>query len=46
MWKWMSEWIEEAGPEELWKIVESARKVCPELLDLEGWLNLTRGSNS
>jgi uncharacterized protein YbjT (DUF2867 family) len=46
MWKWMSEWIEEEGPEGLWKLVESARKVCPELLDLESWLKLIRASNS
>jgi uncharacterized protein YbjT (DUF2867 family) len=46
MWKWMVEWIADLGPEGLGDIVESSRKVCPEMLDLESWLKLMRTKNS
>jgi len=40
MWQWMANSME--GPQALWETVESSRKLCPELLDLSSWLEMSR----
>lgn len=39
MWRWMVDWIGEIGPQGLWGQVEVARTLCPDLLDMPGWLH-------
>jgi len=38
MWRWMADWIGENGPNALWKRVETARTLCPGMLDMSSWL--------
>ena len=38
MWEWMKDWIGRQGTEGLLELRESARAVCPEMLDVEAWL--------
>jgi uncharacterized protein YbjT (DUF2867 family) len=42
MWRWMVDWIGERGPQILWQRVEAARMLCPDMLDMTGWLKLSQ----
>ncbi len=45
MWHWTANWIAGAGQQELWEIVESSKELCPQMLDMEGWLKMKRNGS-
>ncbi|MGD9092541.1 MAG: NmrA/HSCARG family protein [Anaerolineales bacterium] len=46
MWEWMIDYLAELGDQGLWETVESSRKLCPKMLDMESWLKLVRNTKN
>jgi len=42
MWKWLDEWIGQAGVSGLMELMEQSEELCPHALDMESWLKIRR----
>lgn len=45
MWKWLVNYIAVLGINGLRELVENSKEVCPEMLDMENWLKITRNGH-
>lgn len=43
MWRWLVQWFEQRGVQEMWQLRDSTRALCPDLLDMRSWLLMKRG---